>query len=85
MIQLTHVSKTYPSQISALSDVTLEISAGEFTFLTGPSGSGKTTLLRILYCAERPTSGERYSRRISPEVTLNSLSLRDSRGFSGSS
>jgi len=58
MIQLTHVSKTYPSQITALSDVTLEISAGEFAFLTGPSGSGKTTLLRILYCAERPTSGE---------------------------
>ncbi len=58
MIQLTHVSKIYPSQISALSDVTLEISAGEFAFLTGPSGSGKTTLLRLLYCAERPTSGE---------------------------
>ncbi len=58
MIQLSHVSKTYPSQISALSDVTLEISPGEFTFLTGPNGSGKTTLLRILYCAERPTSGE---------------------------
>jgi len=58
MIQLTHVSKSYPSQICALSDVTLEISDGEFTFLTGPSGSGKTTLLRILYCAERPTSGE---------------------------
>jgi len=58
MIQLSHVSKIYPSQISALSDITLEISAGEFTFITGPSGSGKTTLLRILYCAERPTSGE---------------------------
>ncbi|MGQ9646188.1 MAG: cell division ATP-binding protein FtsE [Thermodesulfobacteriota bacterium] len=58
MIQLTHVSKTYPSQISALSDITLEISPGEFAFLTGPNGSGKTTLLRILYGAERPTSGE---------------------------
>jgi cell division transport system ATP-binding protein len=58
MIQLSRVSKTYPSQISALSNVSLEISAGEFVFLTGPNGSGKTTLLRILYCAERPTSGE---------------------------
>ena len=58
MIQMTHVYKTYPNQISALSDITLEISPGEFTFIAGPSGSGKTTLLRILFCAEKPTSGE---------------------------
>jgi cell division transport system ATP-binding protein len=58
MIKMTHVFKTYPSQITALSDITLEISEGEFIFITGPSGSGKTTLLRILFCAERPTRGE---------------------------
>lgn len=58
MIEMHHVSKTYPSQISALSDVTLEVLSGEFTFIAGPSGSGKTTLLRILFCAEKPTSGE---------------------------
>jgi cell division transport system ATP-binding protein len=27
-------------------------------FLTGPSGAGKTTLLRLLYAADRPTTGE---------------------------
>ncbi len=58
MIEMHHVFKTYPSQISALSDITLEIFPGEFTFIAGPSGSGKSTLLRILFCAERPTSGE---------------------------
>jgi|APFre7841882654_1041346.scaffolds.fasta_scaffold19733_2 cell division transport system ATP-binding protein len=58
MIEMHHVSKTYPSQISALSDITLEILLGEFIFIAGPSGSGKSTLLRILFCAERPTSGE---------------------------
>jgi len=58
MIEMHHVSKTYPSQISALSDVSIKILSGEFTFITGPSGSGKSTLLRILSCAERPTSGE---------------------------
>jgi cell division transport system ATP-binding protein len=58
MIEMHHVFKTYPSQISALSDVTLEIFPGEFTFIAGPSGSGKSTLLRILFCAEKPTSGE---------------------------
>jgi len=58
MIQMNHVYKTYPSQISALDDMTLEISSGEFVFIAGPNGSGKTTLLRILFGAEKPSSGE---------------------------
>ena len=58
MIQLTHVFKTYPGQITALSDINLTISPGEFAFILGNNGSGKTTLLRILFCAEKPTSGE---------------------------
>jgi cell division transport system ATP-binding protein len=58
MIQMSHVFKTYPSQIPALSDMNFEISHGEFTFIAGPSGSGKSTLLRILFCAEKPSSGE---------------------------
>ncbi len=57
MIEVYNVFKTYPSQISALSDVTFEILSGEFTFIAGPSGAGKSTLLRILCGAERPTSG----------------------------
>jgi len=58
MILMSHISKTYPSQITALSDISLKISPGEFTYIAGPSGSGKSTLLRILFCAERPSSGE---------------------------
>src|SRR4030043_2165518 len=58
MIEMYQVFKTYPSQISALSDINLEILSGEFTFIAGPSGSGESTPLRILSCAERPTSGE---------------------------
>jgi cell division transport system ATP-binding protein len=58
IIEMYHVSKTYPSQMSVLSDISLEISSGEFTFIAGPSGSGKSTLLRILCGAEKPTSGE---------------------------
>ena len=58
MIQMVHVYKTYPSQIAALTDISLEIFPGQFTFVTGPSGSGKTTLLHILFCSERPTSGQ---------------------------
>ncbi len=58
IIAMDHVSKIYPSQICALSEITLEIPPGEFAFIAGPSGSGKSTLLRILSYAEKPTSGE---------------------------
>ncbi len=58
IIEMHHIFKTYPSQISALSDITLEIFPGEFTFITGPSGSGKSALFRILLCSEKPTHGE---------------------------
>jgi ATP-binding cassette subfamily B protein len=58
MIQLFHVTKEYPGEPPALSDVTLEVEKGEFVFLTGPSGAGKTTLLRLIFCAESPSSGQ---------------------------
>jgi len=58
MIEMAHVFKTYPSKIAALSDINLKVSPGEFIFIAGPSGSGKTTLLHILFCSERPTSGQ---------------------------
>jgi cell division transport system ATP-binding protein len=58
MIQLFHVSKEYPGEPPALSDVTLHVTKGEFVFLTGPSGAGKSTLLKLVFCAEAPTSGQ---------------------------
>ena len=71
MIQLFHVTKEYPGEPPALSDVTLHVTKGEFVFLTGPSGAGKSTLLRLIFCAEAPTSGQlllfgRNVARVSP-------------------
>ena len=43
---------------SALSDVALDISAGEQVALIGASGCGKTTLLRLLGLQTLPSSGE---------------------------
>src|ERR1051325_3060923 len=58
MIQLVGVSKLYPPDHHALSDINFEVERGEFVFLIGPSGAGKTTLLRLLYGAETATAGD---------------------------
>lgn len=58
MIQMYHVGKTFGEEMHALVDVTLSVEKGDFVFLTGPSGAGKTTLLKLLFCQEKPTSGQ---------------------------
>jgi cell division transport system ATP-binding protein len=58
MIQLVHVTKTYPFNSPALIDITLRIDKGQFVFLAGPSGAGKTTLLKLLFREEEPTEGQ---------------------------
>ncbi len=57
MIRFLHVTKEY-AKGAALSDVTFHVPKGEFCFITGHSGAGKTTAMKLIYMAERPTSGE---------------------------
>ncbi len=58
LIELRNVYKRYQNGVSALCDVNLEISKGEFVFIIGESGSGKSTIIKLLYRQEKPTSGE---------------------------
>jgi putative ABC transport system ATP-binding protein len=57
-VQLDHVVKEYPGDVTALRDVSVEIPGGQQVAVVGPSGSGKTTMLTILGTLERPTSGD---------------------------
>lgn len=44
-------------ELTAVSDVDIEMAAGEVVALFGPSGCGKSTLLRAVAGLERPTAG----------------------------
>jgi len=55
------VTKTYRRglrQITALADVSFDLSPGEVALFVGPSGSGKTTLLNLIAALDCPDHGE---------------------------
>ena len=58
-LELRSVTKRYPGQRQpAISDLTLEVPAGEVCVLVGPSGSGKTTAMRLINRMIPLTSGD---------------------------
>ncbi|MFV0291716.1 MAG: cell division ATP-binding protein FtsE [Paracoccus sp. (in: a-proteobacteria)] len=57
MIEMLDLSFGYREGGALLSEMTLNLPAGSFHFLTGPSGSGKTTFLRLCYADLLPSKG----------------------------
>ena len=61
LITCRRLTKTYrkgANFITPLSELDLDIPAGDFLALMGPSGSGKTTLLNLIAGIDTPTAGE---------------------------
>jgi cell division transport system ATP-binding protein len=57
LVRFENVGLRYGLGPEVLRDLTFQIPARSFQFLTGPSGAGKTSLLRMLFLSLRPTRG----------------------------
>jgi putative ABC transport system ATP-binding protein len=63
LIRLEGINKTFLTdevETRALSELQLDVRAGEYLSIEGPSGSGKSTLLAILGLLDTPTSGRYF-------------------------
>ncbi|HBC95407.1 MAG TPA: peptide ABC transporter ATP-binding protein [Clostridium sp.] len=63
ILKTENLSKIYgigDTKVTALDNLNLKISKGQFVSIIGPSGSGKSTLLHILGGVDRPTKGKIY-------------------------
>jgi simple sugar transport system ATP-binding protein len=56
LVRLTNAGKRYGS-IIALSDITLEVGAGQVTCVLGDNGAGKSTLIKIIAGLHQPSAG----------------------------
>jgi NitT/TauT family transport system ATP-binding protein len=71
VVRLDGVTKTFPQgNVTALEEIDLAVTQGEFISLIGPSGCGKSTLLRVIGDLVQPTAGT---------VTVNGKSARQAR------
>jgi putative ABC transport system ATP-binding protein len=60
IVQIRNLRKAYrrgDQLVPVLTDINLEVAAGDFVALMGPSGSGKSTLLNLIAGIDKPSGG----------------------------
>jgi energy-coupling factor transport system ATP-binding protein len=79
-IELVHVTKQYndsfPEKTTALKDITLSISKGEYIGLLGTNGSGKSTIAKLLNGLLKPTEGKVYVNGMDTAKSKNLTKIR---------
>lgn len=72
VLRLTNIQRAFATEqlVTALVDVNLTVTRGEWLAITGPSGAGKSTLLNVIGCLDRPTAGNYHFEDVDV-TTLN--------------
>jgi ABC-2 type transport system ATP-binding protein len=78
-IEVSHLSKVYEGKVTAVEDITFQVSPGEVFGLLGPNGAGKTTTLRVLITVLRPTGGT--ARVLGLDVVAQATQVRQLIGY----
>jgi len=78
-IEVTRLSKTYEGNVTAIEDVSFQVSPGEVFGLLGPNGAGKTTTLRVLITVLRPSGGS--ARVLGMDVVKQATQVRQAIGY----
>lgn len=76
ILRLSNISKNFGA-VSALTDISLEVKAGEVVALVGDNGAGKSTLIKILAGVHKQSSGtiEFMGEQVSLDSPSKALSL----------
>ena len=73
-VDLTKLYRTDEVETTALNNVNMEITKGEFVAIMGPSGCGKSTLLNLIGLLDNPNKGELHFNDI--EVSKHTERMR---------
>lgn len=60
LVDICKIHRTDEIETTALDNINLDVSKGEFLSIMGPSGCGKSTLLNIIGLLDTPSSGEYF-------------------------
>lgn len=75
MIKVEHLVKKY-GEVTAVDDVSFEVTAGEIFAFLGPNGAGKTTTIKMLTTLLKPTSGKIEIDGLDPAIQANETRKR---------